>query len=53
MEIANEFVLHDLAVLDDALDLGNQEGAHTHCITLLRIPNSRQGRNDGSHFLCE
>jgi hypothetical protein len=41
MEIANDFVLHDLAVLDDALDLGNQEGANTHCITSLSIPNNR------------
>lgn len=54
MEIANKFVLHDLAVLDDALDFGNQEGADTHCITSLSIPDDgyRQDRVQ-SHFLCE
>lgn len=30
-EIADDFVLHNFAVLDDALDLSNQERANTHC----------------------
>ena len=37
-ELQREQLLHNLALLDDTLDLGNKQGADTHC-TILACPS--------------
>lgn len=47
---------HDLAVLDDALDFGNEERADAHCSVLVSSPyveRFMELERGSTHFLCE
>lgn len=37
-ELQRDRILHNLALLDDTLDLGNKQGADTHCTILACQP---------------